>query len=205
MDRANCLSLELLSNTFVTKCIATINVLNWIIRNTLTYLAPVVAQDTDSSVTITNFNQIDPGNPIYIEWDGQYNRIRPYPRVDAWDFEVIKQAGGGVNPAVPQNFLREGVARYYYKPSYLGFQTDSPQMPHEFHQLIVYKCLQTLYDKVGSATSSELYRRRIEDEMKGLTKRYVDHVDSQVVRGQFQIGGGRRFNYDYSSLRNGGV
>lgn len=174
-------------------------------RNTLTYLAPVVAQDTDSSVTITNFNQIDPGNPIYIEWDGQYNRIRPYPRVDAWDFEVIKQAGGGVNPAVPQNFLREGVARYYYKPSYLGFQTDSPQMPHEFHQLIVYKCLQTLYDKVGSATSSELYRRRIEDEMKGLTKRYVDHVDSQVVRGQFQIGGGRRFNYDYSSLRNGGV
>jgi len=38
-------------------------------------------------------------------------------------------------------------------------------MPHEFHQLIVYKCLQTLYDKVGSATSSELYRRRIEDEI----------------------------------------
>lgn len=174
------------------------------VRNTTTYLAPVVAQDVDASVTISNFNQLDAGNPIYIEWDGQYNRIRPYPRVDAWDFEVTRAVSGGVT-TVPQNFLREGVLRYYYKPKYLGFQTDSPEMPHEFHQLIVYKTLQTLYDKVGNATSSELYRRRIEDEIKELSKRYVDHVDSQVVRGQFQMAGGRRFNYDYSSLRNGGI
>jgi hypothetical protein len=174
-------------------------------RNSSTYLDPVIAQDTDASVTISFFNQIDPGNPVYIEVDGQYNRIRPYPRVDAWDEEVTRQAADVDYSKVNQDFLREGVARYYYKPQHLGFRTDSPQMPHEFHQLIVYKTLEVLYDKVGQTTNADTYRRKIEKEIKGLERRYTDHIDSLIVRGQFSVGAtGRLVAYDNASLRNNG-
>jgi hypothetical protein len=100
--------------------------------------------------------------------------------------------------------LREGVARYYYKPSHLGFATDSPQMPHEYHQLIVYKVLETLYDKIGQSAQADNYRRRIDKEIKGLEKRYTDHQDSLVQRGQFNLSGNRFFYYDYASLKTGG-
>jgi len=173
-------------------------------RNTTTYLNPVIAADTASSVTITNFNQIDPGNDRYIEIDGQYNRIRPYPRVDAWDEAVSQKPADLVTSKVPQDFLREGVARYYYKPPTLAFATDSPQMPSEFHQLITYKVLETLYSKSGQDAKSEMYRRRYESEMKQLKKRYADHIDSNIQRGQFQLANNRWFVYDYASLKTGG-
>jgi len=172
-------------------------------RNQSAFIDSVFAPDTSSSVVISNFNQIDPGNIQYIEYDGQHNRIRPYPRVDAWDTEITQQNANATFSKVHQDFLREGVARYYYKPPALGFQTDSPQMPNEFHQLISYKVLQTLYDKVGQLSNSEVYRRRIEDEIKDLQKRYCDHIDSNFQRGQFQMSSGRNFYYDYASLRSG--
>jgi len=175
-------------------------------RNISGYLDAVVAADTAADVDILNFNQIDPGNPVYIEQDGQYNRIRPYPRVDSWDEEVTRQPGPEITAysKVPQDFLREGVARYYYKPSHLGFATDSPEMPFEFHQLIAYDVLATLYDKTGSMANAENYRRRIEREVKRLEKRYCDHIDSNIQRGQFVLGDRRSFYYDYASLKSGG-
>lgn len=173
-------------------------------RNQSLFLGSVIAPDTASQVSITNFNQIDPGNATYIEYDGQYNRIRPYPRVDAWDEAVTQQAADATYSKVPQDFLREGVARYYYKPKHLGFETDSPEMPNEFHQLISYKVLETLYEKVGQPGNAENYRRRIESEIKGLQKRYCEHIDSVFQRGQFVLGGNRIFAYDYASLRNKG-
>ena len=175
-----------------------------VLRNTSQFLLPVRAADTDPSVIISNFNQIDPGNSIYIENDGQYNRIRPYPRVDSWDEEVTRQNADENYSKVNQDFLREAVARYYYKPSHLGFETDSPEMPHEYHQLIVYKVLETLYDKIGQSTQADSYRRRIEKEIKSLEKRYTDHQDSLVQRGQFTMSGNRLFVYDYASLKTGG-
>lgn len=174
-----------------------------VVRDSTNYLKAVIAEDTDASVTITNFNQIDNGNKIYIEYDGQHQRIRPYPRVDAWDEEVTAQAEGVYAP-VDKDLLREGVARYYYKPRLMGFDSDSPQMPNEFHQLIVYKVLETLYDKTGNISNSQAYRARYDREIKQLQKRYVDHVDSLVQRGQFQIGAYPRFYYDYASLKTGG-
>ena len=174
------------------------------LRNTSVFLDSVIAPDTSSSIIIANLNQIDPGNPVYIEQDGQYNRIRPYPRVDSWDEEVTRQNADEVYSKVPQDFLREGVARYYYKPSHLGFSTDAPEMPFEFHQLIAYDVLATLYDKTGSMANAENYRRRIDREVKRLEKRYCDHIDSRIVRGQFVLGNLRPFYYDYASLKSGG-
>lgn len=175
-------------------------------RNSPNFLDAIEVSDTVSTFNITKFTCIDPGNKRYIEMDGQYNRIRPYPRVDSWDEAVTRQAQDDVNgiSKVPQDFLREGVARYYYKPEHLGFATDSPEMPHEFHHLIVYKTLEILYDKVGSMANAENYRRKMDKEIKQLERRYTDHIDSLVRRGQFRMTGNRFFQYDYASLKTGG-
>jgi hypothetical protein len=170
-------------------------------RNVTTYLDTVVVEDTLSTVTITHLNQIDAGNRRYIEYDGQHLKIRPYPRVDAWDSRILSQAAGEETSKVDLQYLREGVARYYYKPQALGLQTDSPELPNEFHQLISYKVLETLYDKLGNAAQAGLYRNRFEKEVKGLEKRYVDHIDSLVQRGRFVLGGFDRNRYDVNSLR----
>jgi len=170
-------------------------------RNSTGYLDTVVVDDLLSTVTITHLNQIDAGNKRYIEYDGQHLKIRPYPRVDAWDSRILSQAAGETTSKVDLQYLREGVARYYYKPQALGLQTDSPELPNEFHQLISYKVLETLYDKLGNAAQAGLYRNRFEKEVKGLEKRYVDHIDSLVQRGRFVLGGFDRNRYDVNSLR----
>ena len=174
-----------------------------VVRNVETYLNNIIAQDTDASVTIPFFNCIDPGNRRYIEIDGQHLRIRPYPRVDAWDVTVTQQAPiVGGPPKVPQDFLRYGEMRYVYKPPLLAEATDTPEMPYEFHQLIVYKVLEEVYLKLGNMTLSDNYRRRIEKDVKTFEKRYCDHIDSSVVRGRFNIGATEGFApYDYQSLR----
>jgi hypothetical protein len=174
-------------------------------RNSTTYLDTVVVDDLLSTVTITHLNQIDAGNRRYIEYDGQHLQIRPYPRVDAWDSRILEADATETTSKVNLQYLREGVARYYYKPKALGLQTDSPEMPNEFHQLISYKVLETLYDKLGNISQSQLYRSRFEKEIKGLEKRYVSHIDSMIVRGQFTLGGFDNYvRYDYASLRTKG-
>ena len=171
-------------------------------RNTTDYLDIIIAQDTDASVTVSLFASIDAGNTRYIEYDGQHLRIRPYPRVDAWDEKVTQQAATGSYSKVNADLLREAVGRYYFKPKLLTLETDSPEMPYEFHQLISYKVLETLYEKLGMGAQSEMYRRRQEKEIKGLEKRYLDHIDSMVVRAPFKLGAAGSFPYyDYSSLR----
>lgn len=170
-------------------------------RNTQTYLNRVEAADTDGSVTIDWFNQIDSGNPRYIEYDGQHLRIRPYPRVDAYDVAVDHVTGdlGATYPDLDQDFLRYGVQRYQYKPPVLSKATDSPEMPYEFHQLIVYRALEQMYLKLGSAQMSDIYRRRIDDAIKVLEKRYLDRIDSDIRRGQFGVSSSRFF-YDAETL-----
>ena len=133
---------------------------------------------------------------------GQHLKVRPYPRVDAWDVAVTRQAADGTYAKVDQDFLRIGEMRYFYKPPLLAEGTDTPQMPYEFHQLIVYKVLEELYLKLGNGNMSDTYRRRIEKDAKTLEKRYCDHIDSNIVRGRFNIGGGDGFApYDAQSLR----
>jgi hypothetical protein len=171
-------------------------------RNTSTYLATIKVADTSSSTTVSTFASIDPGNPRYIEIDGQHLMIRPYPRVDAWDQAITQQAATVDFTKVFQNYLRYGLMRYMYKPKVLAEATDSPEMPYEFHQLIVYKALEEIYLKLGNMPMSDTYRKRIAEEVKGLQKRYLDHIDSNIVRGRFPISdGGFNANYDYSSLR----
>lgn len=171
-------------------------------RNVSGYLTPITAEDTVSSIVISFFNTIDPGNKRYIEIDGQHLQIRPYPRVDAWDVSVTQQAATPEYSPVPLQFLRYGEMRYVYKPALLAEGTDTPEMPYEFHGLIVTKALEDVYLKLGNLTMADTYRRRIEKDLKNFERRYCDHIDSSVVRGRFNMGATEGFApYDYQSLR----
>ena len=52
--------------------------------------------------------------------------------------------------------------------------------------------------------NAENYRRKMDKEIKQLEKRYTDHIDSLVRRGQFRMTGNSFFQYDYASLKTGG-
>lgn len=169
-------------------------------RNSANFLDTLIVADTDSSVTIEWFSQMDAGNRRYREYDGQHLRIRPYPRIDGWDIAVSSESPGGITRDTKKDYIRQGLMRYFYKPEALTKATDSPDMPYEFHQLIVYQALQDVYLKSGNASMSEVYRKRIDDEIKDLSKRYLDRIDTLIRRQQFGINSSNRL-YDYNSLR----
>ena len=168
-------------------------------RNTSTYLEPVVAQDTQEFQNITHLNQLDNGSPRYVEIDGNHQQIRPYPRPIGYDFEV-EQVLDGENVDVYHDYVREGVMRYMVKPRDILLATDVPQMPYEFHQLIVYKALEDIYLKLGQQGLAATYEKKYMKEINNLARRYVDKIDARVVRGRFQVAHGRP-TYDGSSLR----
>ena len=78
--------------------------------------------------------------------------------------------------------------------------TDVPQMPYEFHQLIVYKALEDIYLKLGQQGLATTYERKYMKEINNLAKRYVDKIDQRVVRGRFHMAHGRP-TYDGTTLR----
>ena len=80
-------------------------------------------------------------------------------------------------------------------------KTDTPAMPFDMHQVIVYTALEDIFNKSGNTTMAQLYKSKIEKAMKLLERRYIDHQDINVVKGQF----GRQLVgpiFDQQSLRN---
>ena len=169
------------------------------VRNESDYLDELVVADTAGNVEILNTNQLDNGSKRYIEIDGLHQRIRPYPRVNGYDFEV-EQVTNGAEIIVYHDYVREGVIRYLEKPKDLLLSTDVPKMPFEFHQLIVYKALEDIYLKLGQQGLATTYERKYMKEVNGLAKRYVDKIDQRVVRGRFHMAYGKP-TYDGSTLR----
>jgi len=163
---------------------------------------PLMAEDTESFVVIRNITSFDPGSKVYKEWDGQHLRIRPYPRIDAYDVEYDEVLNN--DPEQPlrlRDFFRRLELRYYYKPEPLLAKTDTPAMPFDMHQVIVYTALEDIFNKSGNTTMAQLYKSKIDKSMKQLERRYIDHQDINVVKGQF----GRQLVgpiFDQQSLRN---
>jgi hypothetical protein len=115
--------------------------------------------------------------------------------VNGFDFEIPH------TETQKHNYVREGVIRYLKKPQDMLLATDSPEMPYEFHQLVVYKALEDIYLKLGQQTLASTYEKKYSNEIKNLEKRYVDKIDFQVVRGQFSLNGQFYSGYNGSTLR----
>jgi len=152
-------------------------------RNTADYLEPLIVEDTFGSVTLADFNQFEGGNPRYIERDGQHQQVRFYPRPIGYDTKKVV-----TGEEAETIYSRQMTIRYYKKPQDILLSTDSPEMPVEFHQLIVYAALEQIYLKLGQVGLSNNYAGKTADAIKGLEKRYVDKIDISPVRGQFTFG-----------------
>jgi hypothetical protein len=162
---------------------------------------PIIVSDENSQVVLQFINSFNGGNPRYVEWDGSIPRIRPYPRINAFDFYNPAQAGGEILPKADEEYFRRLEVRYMKKPLRMGLATDTPQMPYEFHQLVVYGVLEDIYNKSGNLELGATYRKKIEKAILGLEKRYVDSVDTTFVRGSFTIGTDGFPFYDPASLK----
>jgi hypothetical protein len=169
------------------------------------YIKPVVVPHTSTYVDVRYLSQLDNGSRRYIEVDGSHQRIRPYPRVDGFDVEIPEKFNTAVPPVKIQkhDYVKTGIMRYYKKPLDLLLPTDSPEMPYEFHQLIVYKALEIIYLKLGDASMAGVYEKKYEKAIKELEKRYVDKVDVQPIRSQFGLPRSFR-GYTSSDLKHGG-
>jgi hypothetical protein len=165
---------------------------------------PVRVADIAGSYQIESLNQVSPGNKRYIDFDGLHLRFRPYPRPIGNDFyyDLLPGAEGelGYNTGNERQF-RQWECRYYRKPSRLGLPTDTPEFPIEFHQLVIYKVLHDIYSKHDNLAQANNYQKKYEKEILRLQKRYVDSIDTDIVRQQFGVMGRRWSPYDPASLR----
>lgn len=116
-------------------------------------------------------------------------RIRLYPRPDSWDIE-IPPVGNPQNPYVmttsmtyPNDFIQRLQLTYRYTPAPLSYQTDAPEMPQEFSQLIVYSALRDIYLKNNNMALSNMYDNKYERLFKDLAKRHVTYSDNVTVKG----------------------
>ncbi len=165
---------------------------------------PVRVLDTAATYTIINLDQVNPGNKRYIDYDGLHMRFRPYPRPIGSDFTYLFASGqGGGEPInnAPERQFRQWECRYYRKPHRMGLQTDTPEFPIEFHALIVYKVLHDIYSKHDNLSQAQNYNKKYEDAIKRFEKRYVDSVDTNIIRQQFGVRGRIYTPFDPSSLR----
>ena len=166
---------------------------------------PVRVPDEQDFYIILNPNQLAVGGKRYQDWEGLYSRFRPYPRPIGSDFQYQFLLGV---PTLEQNvnsgeerLFRQWECRYYRKPGRLALQTDQPELPHEFHNLIVYKALHDIFSKHDNFTQAQVYQLKYNKELTRLEKRYVDAIDINVQRGQFGIFGNTWSPYDANSLR----
>lgn len=162
---------------------------------------PLLVDDETSLLLLRYSNSFNAGNPRYVEWDGSTPRIRPYPRINAWDFYNPYVAQGEEQPGADEEYFRRLEMRYFKKPLKMVLATDTPQMPYEFHQLVVYAVLEDVYNKSGNLELADRYRRKIDKAIQGLERRYLDSVDTSFTRGSFTVGTDGFPIYDPTSLK----
>lgn len=160
----------------------------------------MTATDEESSVVLNGLFNVHVGAPRYQEWDGQHLRIRPYPRPQGFEKEYAAAPAGLTMTSLNRRKFRQYELRYQRKPYRLCSSTDSPEMPYEFHQLVVYKVLHECFVKGGNAAMAGMYDKKMFDAIKILERRYVDRADTFWQRGQFGMER-RGIVYDYNSLR----
>lgn len=161
---------------------------------------PIQVDDETSFYEIKFAGEVDSGSPRYEEWDGQHHVIRPYPRPQGFEKEYLTVQAGPNDPALYHRQFRQYQLRYQRKPQKLCEVTDTPQMPYEFHQNIVYRCLHEIFIKGGNQGLAAMYDKKYQDSLRELEKRYVDRTDTFWQKGQFGLTD-TNIQYDFNSLR----
>ena len=74
--------------------------------------------------------------------------------------------------------------RYHYRPATLVAETDSPQLPRQYHHLLVYMTLQEMFMQMQDTTQAQLFERRAQQLLVQLRRRYLtrDDVKKRFMR-----------------------
>jgi len=146
---------------------------------------PYIIADTSSQGLVSGISMLQPGQERYIEIDGQHQRFRPYPRPQGADKIYGAAGASGPIPELNARDFRQWALRYLTKPKLLCSATDTPEMPYEFHQLIIYSVLFEVFTKGNNSSMAAMYDKKIADAVKILERRYIDRTDTFWQRGQF--------------------
>jgi hypothetical protein len=76
--------------------------------------------------------------------------------------------------------------RYMRRPPRLVGNNDEPQIPPQYHSVLVYKVVADLYLQYGQGSLSNIYEVKAEQRLDQMRKRYLDRNDRLYRRGQFQ-------------------
>ena len=166
---------------------------------------PIIAADTAATANIAHPECLQVGSIAYTENDGVYQRVRPFPRIDDQDFSYPEayDTYPGTQVLRLEEKFRQMELRYFFKPPKLTNRTDTPEMPFEFHQLIVFKALEDIFVKSGNSSLASHYAKRYLIEVKKMEKRYIQHTDVNYRRGQF-MGGQTSAWYNPDTLSTSG-
>lgn len=85
--------------------------------------------------------------------------------------------------------------RYMRRPSRLVGYNDQPQIPPQYHVILVYKAVADLYLQYGQGQIAGIYDAKAEERMQQMKKRYLDRSDRLYRKGQFQEMPSRAYLY----------
>ena len=119
----------------------------------------------------------------------KYERIRLHPRPDSWDAEL--EAVGNpdswsddvTTASYPLDYIQRLTLTYRYTPPDLSFQTDVPELPPEFHNIVVWASLRDLYLKNSNVQMAQIYESRTDKALKDMAKRHINTIDVQYRKG----------------------
>tara|TARA_R110000824_G_scaffold282389_1_gene470658 strand:- start:1582 stop:1851 length:270 start_codon:yes stop_codon:yes gene_type:complete len=81
------------------------------------------------------------------------------------------------------------------RPSRLVGYNDQPQIPPQYHVILVYKAVADLYLQYGQGQIAGIYDAKAEERMQQMKKRYLDRSDRLYRKGQFQEMPSRAYLY----------
>ena len=69
--------------------------------------------------------------------------------------------------------------RYHYRPKDLVADNDAPELPRQYHNLLVYITLQDMFLQMQDVTQSQLFERRSEQVKMQMRRRYLARDDEK--------------------------
>ena len=70
--------------------------------------------------------------------------------------------------------------RYHYRPKDLVADNDVPEMPRQYHNLLVYITLQDMFLQMQDLTQSQVFERRAEQVKIQLRRRFLTRDDQRL-------------------------
>lgn len=130
----------------------------------------LAALSSSSTIEVLYDGCLDAMNTRYVS--GPVLRIRPYPTIVSGDVSYPASDLDGYASAPAREF-RQVMIQYAKQPKELVLDQDEPDLPPEFHQLIVYKALQNIFVRKNEFSLAPFYEQKYQVEIQKLFGSYT--------------------------------